>query len=631
MTDPFSTKTYDLLNRLTSIVSTTNGSPVTSFSYAYNSANQRTSRADVDSSYWQYQYDSLGQVTSGKKFWNDGTPIAGQQFEYSFDDIGNRTSTRQGGDQWGANLRSANYAVNNLNQYTSRTVPGFANILGSAASNATVTVSSDSGPLAQSYRHSDYFRAELPINNNTGALWLTLTNTAVIHNGTNSDSVSNIVGSIFIPQTAETFLSDADGNLIRDGRWTNTWDGENRQVSMISVTNTPSFSKRRLTFSFDEQGRRIAETIERWDGSQWMLTTSNKFIYSGRDLLLQLNGTNNSVVHEFMFGTDLIGMIDENGGVGGLVAVTDRSQASARTLFSLYDGNANVAAAVDVTSLSPGARFDYGPFGEALTTAGDQASSIPLRFGTQYEDPETRNLYYGYRSYRPQTGRWQNRDPLGLAAGPNLFAIAANDPVNKIDALGLQATSSVPDPKHPGGRCNPAMTCRENIALFLALINAANIRLAVDFGPKLLDLAKQKAPIPPEYIYNPNVTDHRTSWNNHVDALANDLARAAECISIITTQRKSGKCGCCKWLDDKRLRWRTQEVDTLKAKIPDKVNSLSWLWGSSQASAQFLSSEMVDPQNAAAGFAGAGLILSLTPGGQPEAVVLAVEGCLQGL
>src|ERR1041385_745363 len=192
MTDPFSTKTYDLLNRLTSIVSTMNGSPVSSFSYAYNSANQRTSRADVDSSYWQYQYDSLGQVTSGKKFWNDGTPIAGQQFEYSFDDIGNRTSTRQGGDQWGANLRSANYAVNNLNQYTSRTVPGFANILGSAASNATVTVSSDSGPLAQSYRHSDYFRAELPINNNTGALWLTLTNTAVIHNGTNSDSVATL-------------------------------------------------------------------------------------------------------------------------------------------------------------------------------------------------------------------------------------------------------------------------------------------------------------------------------------------------------------------------------------------------------------------------------------------------------
>src|SRR5437899_212370 len=37
------TKNFDYLNRLTTIASTTNGSPVTSFTYQYNSANQRTS------------------------------------------------------------------------------------------------------------------------------------------------------------------------------------------------------------------------------------------------------------------------------------------------------------------------------------------------------------------------------------------------------------------------------------------------------------------------------------------------------------------------------------------------------------------------------------------------------------
>jgi YD repeat-containing protein len=56
----------------------------------YNSANHRTRRTDADSSHWSYQYDSLGQVTSGKRVWQDGTPVAGQQFEYAFDDIGNR-------------------------------------------------------------------------------------------------------------------------------------------------------------------------------------------------------------------------------------------------------------------------------------------------------------------------------------------------------------------------------------------------------------------------------------------------------------------------------------------------------------------------------------------------------------
>ena len=48
------------------------------------------SKQYADASYWIYQYDTLGQVISGKRFWPDGTPVAGQQFEYGFDDLGNR-------------------------------------------------------------------------------------------------------------------------------------------------------------------------------------------------------------------------------------------------------------------------------------------------------------------------------------------------------------------------------------------------------------------------------------------------------------------------------------------------------------------------------------------------------------
>jgi hypothetical protein len=50
-------------------------------------------------------YDSLCQVTGGNKFWADGTPVAGQQFDYAFDNIGNRTQTKSGGDQSGNFLR----------------------------------------------------------------------------------------------------------------------------------------------------------------------------------------------------------------------------------------------------------------------------------------------------------------------------------------------------------------------------------------------------------------------------------------------------------------------------------------------------------------------------------------------
>ena len=80
-----------------------------SHAYSYSSANQRTDMTNADSSYLVYQYDTFGQVTSGVKYWSDRTPVAGQQFGYVFDSIGNRQSTTAGGDQSGNNLRSATY------------------------------------------------------------------------------------------------------------------------------------------------------------------------------------------------------------------------------------------------------------------------------------------------------------------------------------------------------------------------------------------------------------------------------------------------------------------------------------------------------------------------------------------
>lgn len=39
--------------------------------------------------------------------------------------------------------------------------------------------------------------------------------------------------------------------------------------------------------------------------------------------------------------------------------------------------------------------------------------------------------------YNPSTGKWLNRDPLEETGGPNLTAFVSNDPINRIDPLGL--------------------------------------------------------------------------------------------------------------------------------------------------------------------------------------------------
>lgn len=152
------TKGYDYLNRLTNIASSSS-SFSSSFACQYNTASQRTSVTNVDGSYWVYTYDTMGQVTSGKKYWSDNTAVAGQQFDYTFDDIGNRQTTTR-------DTRSATYTPNNLNQYTQRTVPGFVNVLGTATNTATVSLwSKESTALYTSTtRQGDYFRGEMPFN-----------------------------------------------------------------------------------------------------------------------------------------------------------------------------------------------------------------------------------------------------------------------------------------------------------------------------------------------------------------------------------------------------------------------------------------------------------------------------------
>jgi hypothetical protein len=142
-----------------SVMSATQGSEV--------HLHQTEPPADLaDGSYWIYQYDNLGQVTNGVKYFYDGTLVPGQQFGYGFDDIGNRQQTTAGGDSTGAGKRLANYTVNTLNQITQRDYPGTNDVIGVALATNSVTVNGQTA-----WRKGEYFWAMVKSNNTASAQW----------------------------------------------------------------------------------------------------------------------------------------------------------------------------------------------------------------------------------------------------------------------------------------------------------------------------------------------------------------------------------------------------------------------------------------------------------------------------
>ena len=81
-------------------------------------------------------------------------------------------------------------------------------------------------------------------------------------------------------------------------------------------------------------------------------------------------------------------------------------------------------------------RARVAPYRERLRGGRNRASEeMPLRFPGHYFDPETGLHYNRFRYYSPNFRSYLQPDPLGTAAGNNLYAYTAN-PLKEVDFRG---------------------------------------------------------------------------------------------------------------------------------------------------------------------------------------------------
>ena len=384
------------------------------FGYSNDTAGRRTaiSRSgeafgDLSGAVDAYGYNLRSEVVSARRT-KGGASVRGFDEAFSYDPIGNRVATTNY-DETGAAVVSE-YTANSLNQYTSRTVPGYAAVRGFVDANATVTVNEN-----PTWRLGEYFYGSDAFDNSASPVDAALVTTAALASPTNGpDEVASVTSRVHIAKSPQLFEYDLDGNqtlvATKTGTWRVTYNGENRPVRWTRINAADTNDQMAVLMSFDHQGRRRMYLETAADGSTIHLDrfTYDNYLCVARNRW-QPDGT--SATDHFVWDPT------EPVATRPLAFYQPNAQPQ---LYSI-DGNKNVSELVSASDGSISAHYEYAPFGEVILSSGDLALTNQFRFSSEYADDAISLVYYNFRHLDPVTGRWLQSDPMMQFVNPYVF------------------------------------------------------------------------------------------------------------------------------------------------------------------------------------------------------------------
>jgi RHS repeat-associated protein len=428
------TNRYDSLARLTNTwVHSPLSGVIDLHEYSYDPGSEVTQQVFTAGNFMNYSNDAIGQLKSAKGYESGGsTARLQEQFGYGYDAA------------WNLNYRTNNaliqsFSVNNLNELSSAshsgtlTVAGTTTEPGADVTSVAVSGTGLSSGAASVYADGTWARAGATPANGANSYSATANDT---YGRSSSGSVT-----VNLP-ASPTYNYDSNGNLTNHGTRNFAYDVENQ---LVGVWVASAWSN---SFAYDGLLRKRIERDFSWNGSSWLQTNEVQYVYDV-NLVVQERDGNNLPVTTYTRGNDLSGDLQDAGGIGGLLARSDRMSVipyilspgnpnlqNVSSSFYHADGNGNVTALMQPNGLSV-ASYKYDPYGNMISMSGLLASANKYRFSSK-EWNDNAGLYsYGYRFYDPNLQRWLNRDPLGEESCLNLYNFVDNDPLNSLDPYGL--------------------------------------------------------------------------------------------------------------------------------------------------------------------------------------------------
>lgn len=219
----------------------------------------------------------------------------------------------------------------------------------------------------------------------------------------------------------------ANGNVATKVVNGKTWTYQSNPLNQIvSIKDTDQGT---ITFTYDLKGRRFSKRID----------------YKGKKRILR-----------FLYLDDTeIGCIDEKGVIVELKIPSNPNNPESPAIaveikreafVPIYDLQGNIACLLDPNKRQVVESYRYSIYGEEKIfnergkSVSDSSIGNPWRYRGKRVDKEAGLIYFGYRYYDPEVGRWISPDPMGTIDGPNVYAFVHNNPIKYVDYFGFNST-----------------------------------------------------------------------------------------------------------------------------------------------------------------------------------------------